>query len=112
MTKKVISILSISAIFLSIISGYNVAAKEGEINDERVHMIYWDQNDILMYWTGVTNKTSANEYSPCVGIQNSDSSNCGKNTKKGEYNEINGWHTRHCHFLFSNIYQSIDYLVN
>ena len=30
-----------------------VGASTGEIDDSRVHMIYWDQNDIHTYWTGV-----------------------------------------------------------
>lgn len=88
-----------------------VGASTGEIDDSRVHMIYWDQNDIHTYWTGVTNKTGANVYKPCVGIANSDSFTCGADTYVGQYNEKSGTHSNHVHFLWSSTYSTIDYLV-
>ena len=49
--KKILSLFVIPLIFLGAIA---VCAQTGGFEDSRVNYIYWDQDEIQTYWTGVT----------------------------------------------------------
>ncbi len=84
-----IKYFAFSAILLSIFCVYASVmpfASDGRIDDERVTMIYWDNYDWGVIYTGVTNKIGYNAYAPCFGKEFSGYS-CGAFALKGEYKE-------------------------
>ncbi len=90
-----------------------VKSKEGEINDNYVHYIYWDRYDWNVFYTGVTNKLHYQTYRPCVGIPNSEY-RCGERAAFSEYREYGlsvaeGY--SHIHALENGDYY-FDYIVN
>ena len=110
LTKSLATLGIVASVVLSL--GFNhIAAKEGQINDERVNFIYWDQNEISTYWSGVTNKISYNNYRPCVGPAYSEWS-CGAFAHKDEYKEFClGGASHHMHSL-GNKDGGFDYIIN
>lgn len=105
--KKTVLILLAIVTFVMIVP---TAAKEGSVSDANVDYIYWDQNEITTYWTGVTNKTNANDYQPCVGAVGG-GAECGKIAYQYEYKEFGlKINVPHAHFLRSK-YNTNDYQV-
>lgn len=104
-----------SAVLLSIFSIYSntvTFASEGQIDDERVTMIYWDNFNTDVMYTGVTNKISYNAYAPCVAKYGSEYA-CGGFALKGEYREYGlslPEGTNHAHAL-QNRDLGMDYIV-
>ena len=91
-----------------------VSASEGQIVDNIVNMIYWDQNEISTYWTGVTNlvPSSVNWFKPCVGVASSDVFTCGQIAYQSQYREhCFKTEYRHTHFLESK-YGTSDYITD
>ena len=64
----------------------NLSAKEGEIDDNYVHYIYWDRYDWNVFYTGVTNKLTYQRYKPCGGVVDSEYQ-CGQYAAYSEYKE-------------------------
>lgn len=91
-----------------------ISASEGQIKDNIVDMIYWDQNDKNTYWTGVTNlvPSSVNWFKPCVGIASAGDYGCGTISYQGQYREKSYSTTLpHTHFL-ENKWGTKDYITD
>ena len=89
-----------------------ISASQGSHEDDNVAMIFWDQNEISTYWTGVTNKldSSINYYAPCVGVYGTSDYGCGANAYKNQYKEYGyGTGSSHSHWLKSK-YGTFDYI--
>ena len=82
--KKILSLFIIPLIFMGTIA---ISAQTGGFEDSRVNYIYWDQDEIQTYWTGVTNKISYDSYAPCVGVNADSEYNCGARAYQSQYRE-------------------------
>lgn len=82
--KKIISVLILTIAFIGVLG---VSAQNGGFEDTRVNYIYWDQDEIQTYWTGVTNKVNYDNYAPCVGV-NDAGYECGERAYQSQYKEF------------------------
>ncbi|MCI6272555.1 MAG: hypothetical protein MR601_06360 [Erysipelotrichaceae bacterium] len=88
---KKLKIFVVLGVLVASLQFLNVFAYSGGWEDERVNYIYWSQGGgSNMYWTGVTNKISYDQYKPCVGPAGSEYS-CGKAARKSQYKEYGFW---------------------
>lgn len=105
--KKIISLLIMCLLFGTTIFAY---AQTGGFEDERVNYIYWDQNEIQTYWTGVTNKVNYDWYAPCVGAKNA-GVECGEAAQQGRYKEFGlAVYVSHVHGLLTS-YGQLEYII-
>lgn len=97
-------------IAISIFSIIGISAKSGGFEDQRVNYIYWDQEEINTYWTGVSNKVNYDNYAPCVGVINA-GYECGAIAYQNQYKEFSlPVYVNHLHGLQRST-GSLEYII-